>query len=106
MGVFEIIGMVIGAALGGGGIVTAVVVERMKRAEKDAAGDRAFRSKLRIAEREWISAVSRALFWMARCVTCGEKPNGNLDSALKAVADSEEQIKELERSKVANMLND
>ena len=78
----------------------------MKHAEKAAEEDREFRRQRQLAEREWISGVSRSLFWIGRSYQRNEKPNGELESAIQVVQASEEKIKTLERGRVANMMND
>ena len=103
---FEFLAAVLVAAVGSGGIVTAIVTAKMRRAEKDAEEDRCFRRQRQLAERAWISAVSNALFWIARCLLKCEKPNGELEAAIKSMADSEEKIKDLERGKVATIMNE
>ena len=100
-------GQVIGAAIGGGGLVCVYLQKRLDKKEKEANQKRTYRQKKAELEAEYRSALGRFSFWLARGCERYKKEegkdywNGEMQKAYENLDNVENKIKELDRAMLA-----
>lgn len=108
----EFIELIIGAAVGGSGLVGLLFyllrryMEKKLTALEDAAHNRrTARIKRTQIEDEMTHAYGRLLFWLYRSIATGQH-NGELDAAYEALQVAEARKKEWDRRIIAEAQND
>lgn len=103
----DLLWTVLGAALGGSGMVGMLffllrhyIEKRLNKAEREEVKHREARIRRNQIEDELDHAYGRLLFWQYRAIVTGQH-NGELDKAFTDMQEAERRKKELDRAIIA-----